>query len=781
MSRDVAHEVRTFCRICEPSCGLVATVEDGRLVKLRPDREHPVTKGFACHKGLAAVDLHRDPDRLRQPMVRSADGTWRTTGWDDAIGEAARRLQAVIDAHGIDAVASYVGNPSAFNALGSLHVGSMLRTLGVRRTFSSGTQDCANKFAASEAVFGTSTVHPIPDLASTDLCLIIGENPRASQASFWSAPNVLGELRRASARGARILFVNPRRIETPEQGIGDTLLIRPDTDVWFLAALLHEIDRLGGFDERVIARHGKHVEGLRAYISQHSPERVAPVTGVPAEVVRELAAAWVATPRASVHASTGINMGRQGTLAYWLVHMLSFVTGRLDAEGGNLKSDGFYPNARSGAGVPEQSYVATEFGTLRRGPLPGTMLSHAILDSERPVRALIVVAGNPLLSIAGEDRMRKAFEQLELLVVIDIYPSATAELAHVLLPSTDMYERDDVNIVNIGTSAQPFVQYTPAVVEPDGEQRPEWWIAHRLLQALGKPSLLDDPDPDPWSKWRHMIAKGSGVSLEELQSDHRARVLPPPMPGTFYDTQVQTPDGLVDCCPPSFEAAIERSHRLFAEAMARAAARAADGGHGELLLIHRRDPWMHNSWFANVERMKRGGRTINPLSMHPDDAAARGLHDGDTVLVESVHGAIEAAVEHDADLMPGVVSMVHGWGHAASPRMRVAHAHPGANPNVLLPTGPDSFEPLSSQAHMTGIAVRCVPRRPPPRSRRADRAQSFLGPGPVVVVSMMGGVVGSGAVVVVLGAVVAMIGGVVVVVVVELVVVVLVVVVANVG
>ena len=235
-------------------------------------------------------------------------------------------------------------------------------------------------------------------------------------------------------------------------------------------------------------------------------------------MIEELAAAWVTTPRASVHASTGLNMGRQGTLAYWLVHMLAFVTGRLDAEGGNLKSDGFYPNARSGAGSPEQAYVDTEFGRLRRGALPGTLMADAILDSADPVRAMIVVAGNPLLSIAGGDRLRKAFEQLELLVVIDIYPSATAELADVVLPSTDMYERDDLNVVNIGTSARPFVQYTPAVVAPAGERRPEWWIAHRLLQALGEPSLLDDDEPDPWSKWRHMLARGSGVDLSDLQT-----------------------------------------------------------------------------------------------------------------------------------------------------------------------------------------------------------------------------------------------------------------------
>jgi len=259
-----------------------------------------------------------------------------------------------------------------------------------------------------------------------------------------------------------------------------------------------------------------------------------------------------------------------------------------------------------------------------------------------------------------------------------------------------MYERDDLNIVNIGTSSRPFAQYTPAVVTPAGERKPEWWIAHRLLQEMGLPSILDDAEPDPWAKWRHMLERGSGVSLTAMQTDPGPVVLPMPAPGRFFEDQVHTADGLVDCCPASFAAAIERCHRFFGE---------AEEGHGGLLLIHKRDAWMHNSWFSNVARMKRGGRTDNPLSMHPGDALLLGLADGDPVEVVNGFGEIRTVVEHDPDLLPGVVSMVHGWGHAVSPRMKVAAANPGANPNALLPTGDGSYEPLSSQAHMTGIPV----------------------------------------------------------------------------
>ncbi|MFT3855057.1 MAG: molybdopterin-dependent oxidoreductase [Ilumatobacteraceae bacterium] len=693
-------EVRTFCRICEPSCGLVATVELGRVTALRADQEHPVTKGFACHKGIAALDVHDDPDRLSQPMRRGADGEWTAATWDDALGDIARRLDAITAEHGPDAVAVYTGNPTAFNALGTNASATLIGMLGTRRTFNSGTQDCANKFAASQAVFGTTTVHPIPDVEHTDLCIIIGENPRASQASFWSISNVMGELRSARGRGARIVFVNPRRVERPERGVGDTIQLQPDTDVYFLASLLHEIDLLGGFDERVVAWHGSNVDGLRAFVAAYPAERTARVTGVDPAVVRELAAAWVVTPRASVHASTGLNMGRQGTLAYWLVHMLAFATGRLDVEGGNLKSDGFYPNAKAGAAPMNHMYVDSEFGRVRRGGLPGTLMSHAILDSDQPLKALIVLAGNPVLSIGGEDRLRKAFEQLDLLVCVDLYRNATGELAHWVLPATDELEREDLNIVNIGTSHRPFAQYTPAVVEPAGERKPEWWIVAALLQKMGRPSLLDDETPDPWAKWRHMLAR-RGIDLAALADE--VHVVEPPAPGRFYDEQVQTPDGRVDCCPAAFDEAIERCASIFDGLAAEPA--------GRLKMITKRDQWMHNSWFSNLERMKRSGRTLNPLGINPADAARHGVADGDVATLSNEWGAIDVVVKLDDDLLPGVVSLVHGWGHAKAPGMRVAHRDPGVNPNALLPVGPGSFEPLSSQSHMTGIPVELTAHR----------------------------------------------------------------------
>jgi anaerobic selenocysteine-containing dehydrogenase len=689
----------TFCRVCEPACGLVASVENGALVALAPDKAHPITQGFACNKGIAGLDIHRDPDRLARPLKRQPDGSFAPLAWDDAAREVAQRLRAVVDESGPDAVAAYVGNPTAFNTLAGPAIGSFFGQLGTRRWFGSGTQDCTNKFAASEAVFGTATLHPVPDIAHTHYLLVIGENPRVSHMSFLGIADPVAELKAAVKRGATVRYVNPRRIEKPEAGTGDVTWIKPDTDTYFLAALLHEIFTAGLAKRDVLEARGKHVDGLRAFVAKHPAERAARVTGVAASELKEIARAFATAPAAAVHASTGLNMGRQGTLAYWLVQMLAFVTGNLDRRGGNVYSFGFYPAAKAGRVDPKREvFFDSPYGKLRRirGSLPGNLLADEIVSGQPRVRALVCVAGNPLLSVGGGERLRKAFEQLDLLVVIDLYRNATGELAHYLLPSTDMFERPDINITGLGMQYRPYVQYTDAVVAPREERKPEWWILARLEQELGFESVLDAGEaPDLFGRIGHML-KSRGHSLEELRASPHGIAFGELEAGRFYDEWLQTPDQRVDCCPP-----------LFAEALARAETicRELEGEpEGQLKLITRRDPWMHNSWYHNVERMKRPGRLENPLHMNPTDAERLGLAEGARVTCRSAHGAVDATLAYDADLMPGVVSMTHGWGHAQT-GMRVAQKHPGVNVNALLPSGPGSYEPLSNQAHMTGIRV----------------------------------------------------------------------------
>lgn len=699
---------RTFCRVCEPACGLVATVQDGRLLSLAADREHPVSQGFVCNKGLYGADLHNDPDRLKYPLKRVAPGRFERVGWDEALADIAQRLRTTLDTHGPGAVAAYTGNPAAFNSLFGPAFGGFLGALGVRTTFSSGTQDCANKFAGAEAVFGTRTLHPLPDVDRAELIVLFGENPAVSHMSFVSMPHPMKRLKAAAARGARIVYVNPRRIEAAAVA-GEVLLVKPDTDVYLLAALLHAIDRGPGFDTAVLQRHGRNVEALRAFIAPWTPERVAPITGIAAEAIRALALDFAGAKAACAHMSTGVNMGRQGTLAYWLLHMLVFVTGNLGRPGGNFYSQGFYARSTAAGANGPRAMVDGPFGRMRQPggvgiSLPGTLLADHVLNPAAPIRAMFVNSGNPVLSIAGEARLREAFASLDLLVCVDIYRNATAEYAHYILPAAGAYEREDINITGLGLQDQPSVQFTAAVVPPAFERRPEWWIYGKLAQAMGLPSPLDGvadggPPPDLWGRTDAML-RSRGQSMAALRAAG-VLVFERTRPEAFYDQHLPTEDHRVDCCPEGFAEAIARMDALFDELAAEPP--------GQLKLITKRDAYMLNSWYGNLPKLKAQGRDHNPLYMHPDDARARGIADGARVRVANRHGALEAAVRLSDQLMPGVVAMTHGWGQGASPGLTVAQRSAGVNCNVLLPSGPGAFEPISNQSHMTGIPVEVQP------------------------------------------------------------------------
>jgi anaerobic selenocysteine-containing dehydrogenase len=692
-------EVTTFCRVCEPACGLIAKVEQGEITALRPDKAHPVSKGFACQKGIASLDIHLDPDRVDRPQRRTADGGFEDAGWEAAIDEIATKLRQVLEEDGPEAIAVYLGNPGAFNTFSRPATGSFMGQLGVRRVFSSGTQDCANKFAGSEAVFGTSTCHPVPDIANTDHLLLFGENPRVSKMSFISIADPVSEIRRAVKRGATVRYVNPRRIEEPEAGTGEVVQLRPDTDVYLMAAMLQVILSEGLADEAILANHGKRTDDLRQFVSQYAPERVAPVVGLASAEITRLAREFATAPCASVHMSTGTNMGRQGTIAYWLLHMLSFVTGNLDRAGGNLYSLGFYAAAKAGRADADKQFFESRHGRMRKGTLPGNLMADELTNPESKPRVLFVVAGNPVLSIGGEDALREAISGVEFVVCLDLYRNATGELADWVLPCADGFERADVNIAGLGLQYQPYVQWADPVVPPRGERREEWWILGRLEQAMGMRSVFDEsPEPDLTKRLAHMM-RSRGIDFEEVRAAERGVVLEGLTPGKFYSDWIQTEDQRVDCCPPVFaeQGALDRCERLFAEL--------SDEPDDQLKLITLRTVHMHNSWYQNVERLKRPGQRENPLCMNPTDAATRGLADGARVHCKSPWGEIEATISCDDTLREGVVAMTHGWGNKKTSGMANAQKHPGVNANALLPSGIDSYEPLSSQAFMTGIPV----------------------------------------------------------------------------
>ena len=370
---------RTFCRLCEVGCGLVAEIDDdGSISRLRPDKDHPVTAGFACNKGLLSREIHHDPDRVGHPQQRQPDGTFVDVAWDDALDDIASRLQAIIDEHGPSAVALYLGNPTAFNATAGPAGGLFLLQLGSDRIFTAGSQDCSNKFAIGEMLWGSAQVHLIPDLDHTDHLLLLGTNPRVSKGSFVSMPDPVGRLAEIEARGGVVRFVDPRHCEPK---VGETIQIKPDTDVYLLAAMLCEIDRTLGFDPDGAARLTE-LDALRAFVAQFPPERVAPVVGIDAELIVTMARQFAEAPTASAHLSTGVNMGRHGALAYWLLQVLVMVTGNFDRPGGNIPtSRGTAPSPRS-HDIGPAGFVDSPWGSYRptAGGQPGALLGTMIRD-----------------------------------------------------------------------------------------------------------------------------------------------------------------------------------------------------------------------------------------------------------------------------------------------------------------------------------------------------------------------------------------------------------------
>ena len=708
-------EVRTFCRICEVYCGLVAQVDDGRVTAVRPDREHPVSRGYACVKGLGLGALHEDPHRVDHPLKRVGD-RWERIGWDQALAEIGARVRALVAAHGPRSVALYQGNPTFFSFPHLLMSAAFVEALGSPNVFASHSVDVNNKFHVSTAMYGLSLVHPVPDLDRVDLFVCLGSNPAVSQMSVLTVADATAALRGVVARGGRVVLVDPRRTETARK-VGEHVPIRPGTDAYLLAAMLHVLTLEVGADLDRARRVATGVDEVMAVAAPWTPERAAAVTGVSAATIRELGTAFATARRAALYMSTGVNMGPFGSVAYWLLQALNLLSGNLDRAGGLLVPDGAFDVLRLSAalGLGTFDEHRTTDGRWHRvaGAFPVAALAGEITtDHPQRVRALFVTAGNPVHSVPGGGRhLAAALDRLDLVVSVDLYRNETAAHADYVLPATDMLERSDVNVTHQVLQVVPHAQWTPAVVPPAHERREEWRIFSDLAVACGAPAfgptaanllprlnrvlrrLPGRPELTPERLLALLLRWGRRTSLPALRRAPGGVLLPPSAPGTFLGRRVRTPDGLVRLAPPELVADAARLDALEAE-LSRT---------DVLRLVGRRDRRSHNSWMHGHPRIGRPAAG-NTVLLHPQDAADRGIADGDLVEVSTDQGAVRLPCTTTDDVARGVVVVPHGWGHAASGHP-VARALPGANVNDVVPGGPEHMDPVSGQAVMLAHVV----------------------------------------------------------------------------
>jgi anaerobic selenocysteine-containing dehydrogenase len=714
----------TFCRICEAACGLKVTVEGNRAVKIEPDKEHVVSKGYACIKGIRFDAVQYNPDRVLHPLKRQ-ESTWRRISWEQAISEIGAKIKELVDRYGPQTVSTMVGNPAGFSMINPFFGQAFFQGLGSKNLYSAGSIDCNNKLRVFEEMYGSPFRLTYPDIDHTKFLVFIGANPAVSQMSFIHAPRVMSRLRAIEDRGGRVVFVDPRRIESART-CGEHVFIRPDTDVFFLLAFLHELIAIGGTKQPLVQGQMTGYETLAKVVEPWTAERAEAVTGIPPGKLRELVAAYHATEGAALYGSTGLNMGSRGTLAFWLLEAINAVAGNLDSRGGTLVGRGILDLAAIGKkqgqfSRTDRSRVGNIRSVVDTFPL-GLLADEILTPGEGQITALIIQAGNPLLSCPNPSgHLEQAFRSLDLLVTIDLFRNETGNLAHYILPATTFLERADVPMIfqtSLGTQPQSCIQYADPVLEPPEDVRDEWWIFTKIAKASGvrmlgsrladallqtSARLWENPRGRRFAltpeRFLNLLLLGTRVGScnTHLREYPHGRRLPDNRPNDFLGTdRILTEDGKVQLAPPDFVKAAERLENEYSgEVEAR----------DRLKLITKRERLSHNTWMHNAQVFLGSNRTTNYLYMHPTDADARGIRNGDLVEVRSAHGAVQVPAKITEELMPRAVALPHGWGHEKADGLTVAQRNAGVNVNLLAGDGADHMERLSGMVQFTGIPV----------------------------------------------------------------------------
>ncbi|MFC8870669.1 molybdopterin oxidoreductase family protein [Streptomyces sp. NPDC057148] len=734
-----------ICPLCEATCGLALTVDGTTVTAARGDRDDVFSRGFICPKGASFGAVDSDPDRLRTPLVRR-DGELREATWEEAFDAVAAGVRPVVERYGPHSVGVVLGNPNVHTVAGALYPNLLLGALGTRSLFTASTLDQMPKHVSSGLLFGDANAIPVPDLDRTDHLLLIGANPLESNGSLCTAPDFPGRLKALRARGGTLTVIDPRRTRTAK--LADRhVAIRPGTDALLLAAMVHVLYEEDLVDLGVLAPHVEGVAEVRDALRDFTPESVAAACDVDAGVTRALARELAAAPTAAVYGRIGSCTVPHGTLASWLVDVLNILTGNLDRPGGALFPQAATDRTSRPAG-PGRGFALGRWRSRvsahpeAKGELPLSALAEEIdtaTDEGEPVRALLTVAANPVLSAPDGDRLDKALASLDFMVSVDPYLNETSRHAHVVLPPPPPAQSPHHDFAFNTLAVRNQVRYTrPAVPLEPGRMAETEILARLTLAVTGghgtDPAAVDamvvrrtldkavrDPhspvhgrDPGelagrltgengPERRLDLMLrlgpygdgfgARPDGLTLDRLLAHPHGIDLGPLRPR--LPQPLKTRSGKVELLPGPIAADLPRLGRALVERPA------------GLVLVGRRHLRSNNSWMHNVPALT-GGSNRCTLHLHPDDAESLGVRDGQPVRVKGAGGEVTAPAEVTDTVRPGVVSLPHGWGHDR-PGTRLTHAatDPGVNVNQLLDGS--LLDPLSGNAVLNGVPVTLTP------------------------------------------------------------------------
>ncbi len=702
------------CNLCEAMCGLEVELDGKEVVSIRGDERDVFSRGHVCPKATALKDLYDDPDRLKRPVRRVGD-RWEPISWDEAFDEVVERIDEIQKEHGRDSVGVYLGNPNAHN-FGTMVFGPpFLRTLRSKNRFSATSCDQLPLMLASYFMYGHQLLFPVPDIDRTDFMMLLGANPLASNGSIMAAPGIKKRLEAISKRGGKVVVVDPRRCETAR--IADEhLFIQPGTDALFLLGLLHEVCK-AGIDLGRLGSGAKNADRVVELAKAFPPERGEAITGVPAQTVRRLAGELQAAPKAVVYGRIGACTQEFGGLCMWLINVLNAVTGNLDEPGGSMFSTPAIDvlGAAGGFGAGRGSFGRwrsrvrglPEFG----GELPSSVMAEEILtEGEGRIRAMITIAGNPVLSTPNGGRLDRAYESLDFAVSIDFFINETSRHADIILPPVSPIQRSHYDLALFLTAVRNVSKYSAPPFALEEGELDDWqilteltarlaarrhgklskqYLAARASQKAGPERLLDlGLRLGPYGKRFNPL--GTGISLGDLKKNPHGVDLGP-LQSTMPD-RIPKEHGPIDLAPDLFVADVERLEKSLQSRKT-----------GELVLIGRRHLRSNNSWMHNAQRLMKG-KTRCTLMIHPEDAERIGVKSGDMVTVTSRVGEVVAPAEVTEDMKTGVVSLPHGFGHGREGvQLSVATEKPGVSVNDL--TDDQSIDALSGNAAFSGVPV----------------------------------------------------------------------------
>ncbi|MFL6062048.1 MAG: molybdopterin-dependent oxidoreductase [Marmoricola sp.] len=691
------------CNLCEAICGLTLTIESGAVTGIRGNEADPLSRGHICPKGVALADIYTDPDRLRRPVRRTgkgAEATWTEIGWDEALDTVADGLAKAINENDKNALGVYVGNPNA-HSLGSMtHGFELIKTFKTRNKFSASSVDQIPHMYVGMLQFGHQLLLPVADIDKTSYFLVFGANPMASNGSLMTVPDFPNRVRDLKARGGKMVVFDPRRTETAKVA-SEHQFIRPATDAVVLLAMVNTLIAEGLTDPPAYV---DNLDALQRAIAEFTPEYAAGVSGVAAEDIVRIAREFASADGAAAYGRMGLSTQGFGSICQWAINLLNLLSGNFDRVGGVLFPEPAIDVVKNGLlsaghfGVWKSRVRGMpEFG----GELPVSCFREEIDTlGTGQIKAVLTLAGNPVLSTPDGRRLSESFAGLDFMASVDIYLNETTRHADVILPPTTALERDHYDLVFHALSVRNTARFTPAVFEKTKDQMHDWEIFREL--AIRTNARLNTKKPlvqrlaerarlamSPTLMVTLLLALGRKTSMKQLRL-HPEGVdlgeLRPTMPARLH-----TKDKRIDLAPAALVADLDRLRTSMPVP-----------SEGELVLIGRRHKQDCNSWTHNLERLTRG-KPRHHLLMNPADLAARGIEDGSVVRVASRVGAVEVEVSAVDDMMPGVVSLPHGYGHQVE-GTRMGHAVGVAGVSINDLTDPERLD-VSGNAALSGVPV----------------------------------------------------------------------------